>query len=361
LQKFSAVGNSKKKITENSTEFLSKIWDAVERKSKTKHGRIDKYDESLKQFCTYLYVIAGKLAYETLSANLCLPSVATVKQYIQSSNNSIIEGCVRAKEMSQFLAKWELQRNVWLSEDGTKVVNKIQLDEATDQIVGLVLPMDSNGMPIPFSFTAENVAKMQSSLLNNPKADFVYTVMARALNIHPPSFCLSLFGTDNRFTTSQVLKRWTHTENMLDSEAVNVLGWSSDGHTRCLRAMLIRSELPSNPTNVPENWKDWFNARYQPKTICVQDHHHICNKMRSRLYDSTAVIVIGKYIATKSHLQILIDTVSKDKHLLVQSDLSSQDKMNFKPVMKIMNPAVRSYLKDNVHASTGTSIYISLI
>lgn len=65
LKEFSTE-NPCEKITENTTEFLSKIWDVVKRKSATKHGRIGKYDEKLKQFCTYLYVIAGKLTYELI-------------------------------------------------------------------------------------------------------------------------------------------------------------------------------------------------------------------------------------------------------------------------------------------------------
>ncbi|KAJ6642801.1 hypothetical protein Bhyg_07755, partial [Pseudolycoriella hygida] len=361
LQNFRMNGDSTRTDTQNASEFLTRIWEVVDKKKATKHGHIDKYDEKLKHFCTYLYVIAGKLTYETLSANLHLPSVATVKKAIQSSNHCIIEGSVRVKEMKNFLVKWKLPLQVWMSEDATKIVNKIQYDESTDQIVGLVLPMDSDGMPIQFSFTAENVAKMLNSLLNNPKSDYVYTVMSRALDIQAPSFCLQLFGTDNKYTTGHVLKRWTRTEKMLQSEDVTVLGWSSDADTRCLRAMLIRTELPSNSLNVPEKWREWFNASYKPSTIYVQDHHHIVNKLKTRLYDSTAIIAIGNYVATKIHLMILVNTTSKDKHLFVPSDLSPQDKMDFKPVLKIMNPLVRSCLKDCVHASRGTSIYISLM
>lgn len=106
--------------------------------------------------------------------------------------------------------------------------------------------LDSDGMPIPNSFTAENVSKMQTSLLNNPKSDFVYTLMARALNVHAPPFCLSLFGTDNKFAASQVSKRWTRTENMLEAERINVLGWSSDGE-QCSFGVSFRPVLQMFP------------------------------------------------------------------------------------------------------------------
>lgn len=132
-----------------------------------------------------------------------MPSVATVKKENQSSNTPIIEGKVRAGVIRKLPVK------VWLSEDATKIVNKIQYDPTTDQIIGLVLPIDSTGMSIPFSFLANNVSKMQHSLLNYPKADNVYTVMSRSLNVNAPPFCMSLFGTDNKLKTSQVLKRWS--------------------------------------------------------------------------------------------------------------------------------------------------------
>lgn len=345
----------------NTSKFVHKIFEIIKTKNKNPMGHIAEYDKELKQFATYLYAIGGKFTYETLVANLFLPSVSTVKKEIQSSNGPIIEGTLRVEALSAFLNKRKLPLKVWLSEDATKIVNKIEYDSTTDQIVGLVLPMDSSGIPIPFSFTAENVSKMQHSLLNYPKANDVYTVMSRSLNVNAPAFCLSLFGTDNKFTTGQVLKRWAVTEKACENENITPLGWSSDGDSRCLRAMRIRSGLVYNPLNVPVKWKEWFNATYMPKLNCVQDTHHICAKLKNRLYDSTAVMVMGKYIVSKSHLSILIDSVTKDKHLLVPSDIRPLDKMNFKPVVKIMDPIVRTNLKENVAASLGTSIYLGLI
>lgn len=330
----------------NSSEFVHKIFEIIDARNKTKNGHVAQYDARLKQFATYLYVIGGKLTYETLAANLFLPSAVTVKKEIQSSNAPIVEETVRAEELRAFPF-------------ATKIVNKIQYDSTTDQIVGLVLPMNPSGMPIPFWFLAENVSKMQHSLLNFPKSNDVYTVMSRPLNVNAPSFCLSLFGTDNKFKTSQVLKRWAVTESLCENKEVTILGWSSDGDTRCLRAMRIRSGLAYKPLNVPVKWEEWFNATYKPKLNCVQDTHHICNKMKIRLYDSTSVMIMGNYIALKSHLQILIDSVSKDKHLLVPSDIRPLDKMNFKPVEKIMNPIAN--LNESVAASLGTSIYLGLI
>ncbi|KAJ6649437.1 hypothetical protein Bhyg_04672 [Pseudolycoriella hygida] len=324
----------------SASEFVQQIFEVIDTKQKTAHSHIAKYDDRLKQFSTYLYCIGGKLTYETLAANLSLPSVATVKKEIQSFNAPIIEGKVRSKELGAFLIKRNLPMKVWLSEDSTKNVNKIEYDETTDQLVGLVLPMDSNGMPIPFSFSSESVFKMQHSLLNYPKAEYAYTVMSRSLNVNSPSFCLSLFGTDNKFNSGQVLKRWAVTESLCEKESISIFGWSSDGDSRCLQAMRVRSGLGYHPEN---------------------DTHHVCSKMKARLYDSTAVIIIGNFIASKNHLKILMDTVSKDKHLLVPSDIRPFDKMNFKPVLKIMNSIVRSHLKASVPASLGTSLYLGLM
>lgn len=40
----------------------------------------NRFDRKLKLFCIYFYLVAGKLAYETLAKNLmCLPSIKTLK------------------------------------------------------------------------------------------------------------------------------------------------------------------------------------------------------------------------------------------------------------------------------------------
>lgn len=98
-------------------------------------------------------------------------------------------------------------RTVWLSEDATGIVSRVQFDVSTNQLVGLVLPInDMNGMPIPFSFPANSVEGIET-FMKEESSKLVYVVMAQPLVENVPAFILQIYGTNNRFTADMVSKR----------------------------------------------------------------------------------------------------------------------------------------------------------
>lgn len=100
---------------------------------------------------------------------------------------------------------------VWLSEDATGIVSKIEFDPKTNQMTGIVLPTNSNtGMPIPFTYLARNAEEIQANMRKNTST-LVYIVLAQPLVEHAPPLILQLFGTDNKFKKQDVLLRWKHT------------------------------------------------------------------------------------------------------------------------------------------------------
>lgn len=113
-----------------------------------------KYEQSLKQFCTYLYVVGGKLLYETLQSNLrdSIPSLTTVKRHLYKTNAPISEGIFRFEQLKAFLDKRNLPPVVWISEDGTKIVSKVEYCLKSNKNVGFVLPFKNNGLPDADSF-----------------------------------------------------------------------------------------------------------------------------------------------------------------------------------------------------------------
>jgi len=85
---------------------------------------------------------------------------------------------------------------------------------------------------------------------------------------------------------------------------IKILGFSSDGDTRLLKAMQT-------------------NAYSQQSSQCyIQDTVHIGTKLRTRLLKPNVTLPIGNFLISASHLQELIETYSKDKHLLRRSDLN---------------------------------------
>lgn len=323
-----------------------------------------RYSNALKLFSTYLFIVGGRIVYKTLAANLPLPSTTTVLRTIHTSSASLIEGTCRTKELIDFLQRRNLPSVVWLSEDATRITGRIQYDVHTNQLIGFVLPLNNHGMPVLHSFKATSAKEIYDHFSNNAAAPFLYTIMAQPLENNAPCFCLCLFGTDNKFNFQDVLNRWKFICRELNGQGIKVAGISSDGDSRLLKAMRQKMnlglELPNfddieNNYSIPE-----FHAAILPNLLCTQDTVHIGAKLRCRLLKYSIIMPLGHFIISSGNLQILINTVSKDKHLLTQSDLSPRDKMNFGSVIKICDPKIWALLENHVPGSEGTREYLKI-
>lgn len=104
---------------------------------------------------------------------------------------------------------------VWISEDATGIAGKVEFDPHSNQMVGLVQPIDPcTGMPISFTYLARDLNEIQENMKRD-KSMHAYVVMAQPLSKHAPPFPLQLFGSDNKFTAQNVLLRWQHTVDQL--------------------------------------------------------------------------------------------------------------------------------------------------
>lgn len=137
-------------------------------------------------------------------------------RFVNERKNRIIEGELRIKELLEHLNKFNCSKNIWLAEDASGIIQKIEYDVHTNQLIGLLLPVNSKtGQPIPFSFmanTANNIEMYVKSLLST----LVYIVTAQPLKQNVPPFILQIFGTNNKFNTQQVLQRWQYTIKELE-------------------------------------------------------------------------------------------------------------------------------------------------
>lgn len=131
--------------------------------------------------------------------------------YIKQKKQRIIEGELRSKQLNEYLECLQLKKWIWLSEDATGIVSKIEYDPSTNQVVGLVLPLDSKtGNPISFSFMAETASDIQK-FVKMRASKHLYLVLAQPLMAKVPPFVLQMFGSDNTFTSVDVQRRWKHT------------------------------------------------------------------------------------------------------------------------------------------------------
>lgn len=127
----------------------------------------------------------------------------------------VIEGELRCQALKEHLIKNDAPLSVYLSEDGSGLVKRVVYDVKTNQLVGIVLPLNQNGMPRKFSYTPTSASQIEE-FMQLSQSGLVYIVVAQPLASNASPFILQLFGTDNKFKNDDVLKRWAYTEKELE-------------------------------------------------------------------------------------------------------------------------------------------------
>lgn len=364
----SSVSNepqSQLRAIENSDEcktrthfFLKKLLTIADKNAgRNKHGyRHD--DPDLKMFASYMRMIMGTFAYETIQRNMecAIPSLVSVNRYINASGCHINEGILRTEELRLYLSERSLQPIVVISEDATRISGRIQYDRTTNQLIGFVLPLNSaNGLPIPFAYPARNAEEIINHFTDNTVATYMNVIMAQPL-ANAPAFCLMIFGSDNKYTSMNVVQRWKYIQTELAEVGITALVYSSDSDPRYNKAMRELSGLGKQSEAI------WFSSQteFQPP-FYLQDIIHIATKLRnfflSTLYASR-IVPFGKYFVKLGHLHDIMERFSKDRHLLTPSVL---DRQNFKSVLRICDERVTTLLRDDIDSSDGTRMYLQII
>lgn len=323
-----------------------------------------RYSEEIKLYTAHERMIGGKMAYETFKANAkrSVPSVRSVNRYISRVKSSAIEGVLRTKEFSEYLTVRNLPRVVALSEDATRITDRIQFDRETNQLVGFVLTIGENGMPITGQKKALSAAAMEKCFYDvktgaeKKRSTYLNVVMAQPLVSGIPPFCLLLFGSDTKYTSAQIKKRWEFIAEELKKENIEVLTFASDSDPKFNSVMRdVLGLLKNRENNI--DFPEWFNSityMFYP----IQDIIHIGTKFRNRLLVDT--LKMGKYDIKVHHLLFLIEEFTKEKHNLCATTVNPKDRQNFESVLKICDDKVIDLLA-NVDGSEGTVLYLRIL
>ncbi|KAJ8669400.1 hypothetical protein QAD02_000659 [Eretmocerus hayati] len=140
----------------------------------------------------------------------------------------------------------EDSRTIILSEDATRITSMLQYNPKTDQCVGLTLPLDELSMPICISYSAATIQQIESYLKQQNGSNSLYVYVAQPVAVDAPFFCVLAFGTDNKFTSSDALKRMAWITHLMEAEDIKVIGYASDGDRKMLRAHTASSGLGSS-------------------------------------------------------------------------------------------------------------------
>ena len=230
-----------------------------------------------------------------------------------------------------------------------------------------MLPCDQNGLPQNQSFLAISFSQIEDMFKSTPIANYAYVYMVQPLKDGIPPFCLACIGTDNKFTFKEVLQRWKYIYTELSMRGVRIVSFSADGDSRLLKVMRMTQGYAPDPqfpntwfqsNAVPKALNEWLCISKFCEILCVQDMVHVGVKLKSRLLKPSIVLPLGCYIATMSHLSILVKLCGKDEHSLRIKDLDHKDKQNFNAVERIIKA---SHLLNKMPDAVGTKSYIGII
>lgn len=343
--------------------FLERLRSTAE-KNEVRKVNGYRYDTDIKHIATYLRLISGPLAYDTIQRNLecCLPALSSVNRYIRMSSCNIVEGVLRKHELLLYLTERNLPLDVILSEDETRIVGRVQYDSKTNQIVGFTLPLNkTTGLPTPFTYNARDAEEiMKHFSVENSISSYLTVMMAQPLAQNVPAFCLLAYGSDNKYTAADVCNRWDHIREEL--AALGIKSWSngSDSEPRFNSAMRQRSMLGQSGF-LPMKW---FSAA-KTDSYDFQDPIHIATKSRNRFLRTNLnrkLMPFGRNnFISVSHLYFIIKYYRKDRHELSNSTLNPVDKQNFKSVEKMYNEKVLRLLTMCVQNSRATVQYLEMI
>lgn len=98
-----------------------------------------------------------------------------------------------------------------------------------------------NGCPVPNAFIASSAKTIAQYFNSESRANYAYVIIAKPLNDTAAPFCLSIFGTNNRFSNEDVINKWEFMKTVASEQGIEVLGFSSDGDPRLLKAILLQS------------------------------------------------------------------------------------------------------------------------
>lgn len=325
--------------------------------SSVKRSNGIRYTGLEKDFYTYRYIQGGPALYDFERANSPAPHIRTLQRFLKKHAEDVQEGKIMVKDLKAYLLANGYPLVVCWSEDATRITGGIEYKPSTDQITGLVAPLDeTTGLP-NCNMECSSPQAVLDLLRKHSIGRNVQLAMVQPMLQGASPFCVNYYCTDNRFSTEDVTKKWEHADFVFRQEGIEIACKSTDGDSRFIRSMINKMQLP---TVTPNRFGEWFVAIDCLDAIFVQDPTHLANKFRTRLMNPAKDLVIGRYRVSKVHLEELIKIVSKDQHGLVISDLSSQDKMKFKPVEKITQPNVIDQLKSNIPLSDGTAEYLKV-
>jgi hypothetical protein len=224
-------------LTDFSLEFLSNWMSNIASTSKNSF----RHSQSVKDFAASVYILGRSNLFEFLRLNIpgSIPNLTSVRSMLSSSKYQFIEGEFQYSRFLELVHPLGC-KYAFCGEDSTAVIPKVNYDSRSNSFIGFTLPL-KNGFPCSQFYSTNSLDKLgswhnevdKSSLLN------IHVIQAltpsNQLTLSP--FLLSAYGTNNRYTADDILNRWSKIFDVLMTQNIRILGFSTDGDQKNLKAM----------------------------------------------------------------------------------------------------------------------------
>jgi hypothetical protein len=230
------------------------------------------YNNSIRDFASCLFILGGRNVYEFIRINIpgFLPSLPVIESSLDSIRNRMVEGDFRYNLMSDYLSLHKTNL-IFASEDCTAVVRRIVYNVQLNEFIGFV-PHIEDGLPKINTFSTESFTELENWFETLNESHLLNLHMIQPITLNSTScapFILSAYGTDNRFTTLDILMRWISIINQCDKNGVKVVGYSTDCDVRYLRCMRLLMGFFADMPNQQYHLRDSAFDADIPKVISL--------------------------------------------------------------------------------------------
>ncbi|CAM2729289.1 unnamed protein product [Rotaria socialis] len=331
----------------NSSDILCALLSTIELNSHRSPNNF-RYSNPSLRFAACLFIVS---------------SVYVLKNYY--NYNPYSEAEFRYDESKVYLDSIQCQF-VFLSEDCSAIIPRVEYDSTLNSFNGFVTPI-ADGKPVGNAFNCQSFEEFKHLIETKPRTNLVNVHLLQPISdsnlyVTPSATVLSAYGTDNKITAIDILKRWLMIYQELHSRNIRVLGFATDGDPKYLRAMRLASNFfvktqtlniyndkLSFTVKIPSAWSSWYFFSPTQLFLFMQDGIHLCTKIRNRLLSPNAQLKMGIFTVSVKHLYQLIKTKNKIDHNLSKSDINVRDKQNFSSCQKISDDKILNLLLLNDH------------
>ncbi|CAM2719861.1 unnamed protein product [Rotaria socialis] len=321
-------------LHDNESGFLKLFIDCI-MKNLNKSSNNYRYSKSVEEFAISLYILGSKITYEFVRLNLspALPSMQKLNKIIFNSDLKISEAQFLFDKLNEHLNGIGVTYAFGV-EDRTGIIQKINYDQRTNSFIGFSTPL-VNGIPVSKYYQTDSFETLESWFNSSDKASLLNIHMIQPLPLSnnssiPSAFLLSAYAVVNTYTSIDILRRWLFIFDNCLQRNIRIIGFSTDGDAKYLRAMRLASGFFSS---LP-----YFKL-----------------EERDAAFDLTAIVTKWPWFYLRED-----SGYSKLDHGLTLSDLNPKDRQNLKSCTKIVTNDVLSILAGNSD-TYGTYIYLYML